>query len=309
MRTSGFARLEPPALLPFLNFLIVFSLIITVSTRPADQRLTAAQLNLQEQELNITSNSAALRSGNIRVKFEWAQEKIDKIHFVALLCAGDYVGQDPGEQIAAPQICYQPKFGKVAIQVDGVPRQGQTQSLLREYLVIGIQKGHEHIVQSRAQYKLIVRLYDDEGFKGSVTFMQYKPPKGAINPLDDGTTLTTSPLEWQSIESNMVDLRAGYWADAPLIVMSQPEDAQNITVPARNASPRNEISYNYDLKNTGEGLTLQAYTVGALDVFVAFSHRNAPTRDIGHVLQLIFISAFQFHKEFSNLFSATTRVY
>lgn len=38
----------------------------------------------------------------------------------ALLCTGNYTTRDPGEKITAPQICYQHKFGKVAVYVDGV---------------------------------------------------------------------------------------------------------------------------------------------------------------------------------------------
>lgn len=56
----------------------------------------------------------------------------------ALLCIGIYATRDPGEKITAPQIFYQPKFGKVAVYVDGVPYKGQPQNL-RECLLLGIQ--------------------------------------------------------------------------------------------------------------------------------------------------------------------------
>ena len=53
----------------------------------------------------------------------------------------------------------------------------------------------------------MVRLYDDTGFKGSVTVARYDAPREAMDQLDDGTTLITSPAEGQNIVSNIVDPR------------------------------------------------------------------------------------------------------
>ena len=117
-------------------------------------------------------------------------------------CTGNYATRDPGEKITAPRICYQSKFGKVAGYVDGVPYKGQPQTS-SEYLVLGIQKRHEHVVKTRAMYKLIGRLYDDTGFKGSVTFARYDPPREPIDRLDNWTALITLPMEGQNIVSKI----------------------------------------------------------------------------------------------------------
>ena len=60
----------------------------------------------------------------------------------------------------------------------------------------------------------------------------------------------------------------------------QQKDARTTTASPKTASSVNDIAYTYDIRNTGEGLTLRAYTVGALDSFVALSEYNAPARDI-----------------------------
>ena len=81
--------------------------------------------------------------------------------------------------------------------MDGVPYKGQPQNLLREYLVLRVRKSHEHIVKTGAPYKLIVRLYDDTGFKGSVTFARYDPPREAIDRLDGGKIISTDKSRQQ----------------------------------------------------------------------------------------------------------------
>ena len=138
----------------------------------------------------------------------------------------------------------------------------------------------ECIVKTGTLYKLIGRLYDDTGFEGSVTFARYDPPREGIDRLDDGTTLITLPVEGQKIASNLVNPRPGSPADAPLIIVVQQEDARDTTASPKIASSINDIAHIYDIRNTGEGLSLGAYTVGALDSFVTFSEYNAPARDI-----------------------------
>ena len=123
----------------------------------------------------------------------------------------------------------------------------------------------KHIVETGALYKLIVRLYDDTAFKGSVTFVRYDPPREAIVRLDNGTTLISSPVEGQNIVSNIVNPRPGSPADAPLMIVVQ-KDARDTTASPQIASSVNDIIYTYDMGITGEGLLLRAYTVGALEL-------------------------------------------
>ena len=72
--------------------------------------------------------------------------------------------------------------------------------------------------------------------------------------------------EVQKIVSNIVNPRPGSPADAPLIIVVQQEDERDTTASPKIASSVNDITYTYDMRNTGVSLLLRAYTVGALEL-------------------------------------------
>ena len=259
-----------------------------VSALPTDRKQTVIDLNRQEKEFSVTTNLNASSNSDLRAKFEWFDEKIDETstHMTALQCTSRYALKAPGAQVETPIRCYRPGFGGVAAWIEGIPFHDRPKTLLREYIVLGHQMLLKHLLRYHNFHKLMVRLYDNSGFVGSVTFEPFEEPQATLG--QTGTDVVTSVEGVRELSSNMVP-SSPLGAEGNFSVMVQlpspsvhgvkalPEIAA--TKPA-SASTENEIVYSFTVKPaTGEGMSLYAYTLAILEYLVTVSESGIAAED------------------------------